>query len=193
MKTNHRLSLLFVLQLSSSVNGFTPLQQGRNALTASYFTSPNVMSVQRHSKVKNDVKGKNTALHASPFDIASAFYTQALLSNPLETKLLTGGILAMAGDAIAQSRDEGDYDVKRAGAFVSFDILYRALQCSLFPEIIQVCDGHYLASLTSVIPAVEVNREILATMEQTMGKISVNSLCMWRKQKIFLSEDVELT
>ena len=92
-------------------------------------------------------------------------YNQALMTNPLETKLATGGILALAGDYIAQLREQGDYDVKRAGSFVSFDMMYRAMQCALFPEIVRVCDGHFLGT---ILPGVDIS--ILATLEQTMSK-----------------------
>jgi len=103
-----------------------------------------------------------TSLQAIPVDVVVTMYKQALLTDPLETKLITGGILAWCGDAIAQSRDDSDYDVKRAGALVSFDMCYRAVQCALFPEIVRVCDGHYLAT---ILPGVDIN--ILTTLEQT--------------------------
>ena len=125
--------------------------------------------------VRNDIRvqrrEEETSLSAVPLDVITTMYNQALMTNPLETKLATGGILALAGDCIAQSREEGDYDVKRAGAFVSFDMMYRALQCALFPEIIRVCDGHYLGSVLSGI-----DTSVLATMEQTMGTSSQSIL-----------------
>lgn len=107
---------------------------------------------------------RETFLLAAPFNEISTLYNQALLTNPLETKLVTGGILASLGDYIAQRGEEGDFDTKRAGAFVTFDVMYRAIQCALFPEITRVCDGHYLGSF---IPAVDLS--ILATLEQTMA------------------------
>mmetsp|Transcript_840 Transcript_840/g.1312 ORF Transcript_840/g.1312 Transcript_840/m.1312 type:complete len:281 (-) Transcript_840:31-873(-) len=107
---------------------------------------------------------RKTALNAVPLDVVSTLYNQALLTNPLETKLATGGVLALAGDAIAQSREVGEYDTKRAGAFITFDILYRAFQCASFPEITRICDGHYLGSL---LPGIDVS--VLATVEQTMA------------------------
>jgi len=50
-------------------------------------------------------------LHAEPLDIMVSMYTNSLTDNPLETKLLTGGVLAFFGDAIAQSGEE-QYDKK---------------------------------------------------------------------------------
>jgi hypothetical protein len=105
----------------------------------------------------------STSLSAVPLDVVISFYKQSLLENPLDTKLATGGILALIGDAIAQSRDPTEYDARRAGAFVAFDMLYRAVQCSLFPEITSICDGHYLGT---ILPGVDTT--ILSTLEQTM-------------------------
>jgi hypothetical protein len=138
-------------------------------ISAGYGFAPNVRVV-KHEKI-NSIWGKNTkskhdiSISAVPFDSIVDLYNQALESNPLETKLATGGILALAGDAIAQSQAEGDYDQKRAGAFICFDVLYRAVQCALFPQITTICDGHYLAN---VLPSVDTS--ILSTLEQTMGK-----------------------
>ena len=108
---------------------------------------------------------RETSLSVAPFDEISTLYNQALLTNPLETKLVTGGVLASLGDYIAQKGEAEGYDTKRAGAFVTFDVMYRALQCALFPEITRVCDGHFLGSF---VPLVDLS--ILATLEQTMGK-----------------------
>lgn len=105
----------------------------------------------------------STKLHADPLDIMLTMYKDCLNSHPLETKVITGGILAFLGDAIAQSK-EVQYDEKRAISFVSFDAMYRAVQCSLFPEIIRVCDGHYLATL---FPNIDMHS--LATVEQTIA------------------------
>jgi protein Mpv17 len=85
------------------------------------------------------------------------------MENPVQTKMLTGGILAFCGDAIAQSR-EPRYDEKRAVAFVSFDVVYRAVQCSLFPMITDTCDGHFISHF---FPTMDIRS--LATMEQTFA------------------------
>jgi protein Mpv17 len=111
--------------------------------------------------------GSPTALQLSPLDVMVTMYKDSLYDNPLETKLITGGILAFLGDAIAQSNDKG-YDQKRAAALVSFDIVYRAVQCALFPYITSTCDGHYIGSLlTNVVPQQSLDPHVLATIEQT--------------------------
>lgn len=180
MKVNHFSNVIIVLQ-TTLVSGFAPLPVGNRLMESLSWSSSYKSTIQQNLMyTSHNQKVKKTNLQASPYDIVSAFYTQALLTNPLETKLATGGVLALAGDAIAQSRDEdSDYDVKRAGAFVSFDILYRAVQCALFPEIIRSFDGHYLASFTDLIPAIEANRDVLATMEQTMGKMKIIYRHQW--------------
>ncbi len=177
--------IISVFSGPAAVTGFTSTS---STCTTSTSTSTTIRSRQgcRHRD--------NTSINAVPLDVVSTLYNQALLTNPLETKLATGAVLALAGDAIAQqsqaqsqaqsqpsSRDDDDgeneykytyeYDIKRAGAFVSFDILYRAFQCASFPEITRVCDGHYLGT---VLPGIDVN--VLATMEQTMGESDSQSI-----------------
>eukprot|EP00557_Chaetoceros_sp_GSL56_P005784 CAMPEP_0176502642 /NCGR_PEP_ID=MMETSP0200_2-20121128/14867_1 /TAXON_ID=947934 /ORGANISM="Chaetoceros sp., Strain GSL56" /LENGTH=197 /DNA_ID=CAMNT_0017901737 /DNA_START=520 /DNA_END=1110 /DNA_ORIENTATION=- len=93
-------------------------------------------------------------------------YKDSLMEHPLQTKMLTGGVLAFLGDAIAQSR-EPRYDEKRAAAFVSFDVVYRAVQCSLFPMIVETCDGNFLSSFLPESTSVDIRT--LATMEQTFA------------------------
>mmetsp|Transcript_23562 Transcript_23562/g.34884 ORF Transcript_23562/g.34884 Transcript_23562/m.34884 type:complete len:281 (-) Transcript_23562:232-1074(-) len=109
------------------------------------------------------VPASSTKLHAEPLEVIMTMYKQSLFDYPVPTKMLTGGILAFVGDAVAQSR-EPEYDKKRAGAFVSFDLVYRAVQCSLFPTIVDICDGHFLAP---VLPDIDVH--FLGTLEQTFA------------------------
>jgi protein Mpv17 len=77
--------------------------------------------------------------------------------------MITGGVLALLGDAIAQSRQNDEYDEKRASSIVIFDLFYRALQCYLFPVISQVCKGQYFGQIFR-----EVNVNSLAAWEQTL-------------------------
>jgi len=81
-------------------------------------------------------------------------YKQFLVANPLQTKMITGGTLAVAGDAIAQksSSDEEKYDKRRAFSFMLFDMCYRAVQHASFPVIVQQCRGQFLGAVASSIP-----------------------------------------
>lgn len=116
-----------------------------------------------HLKTRNT----STSLRAEPVEIMVSMYKDALIDNPFETKLVTGGVLAFCGDAIAQSRED-EYDAPRAMAFVSFDMVYRALQIALFPEITRICNGNLLSSILS---SVNLSTDIhhLATLEQTFA------------------------
>lgn len=80
-------------------------------------------------------------------------YKQVLAEHPLPTKMITGGTLAVAGDAIAQSqaKDE-DYSKRRAFSFMAFDMCYRALQHVSFPVIVQQCQGQYIGGAIASIP-----------------------------------------
>jgi protein Mpv17 len=149
------LSLLTVLFAPTLVHSFQLSSiSNRNHVTRQVHHQPSSHSI---------LPASSTKLHAAPIEVMITMYKQSLLDNPLQTKLLTGGILAFIGDAVAQSR-EPEYDKKRAGAFVSFDLIYRAVQCSLFPHIVDICDGH---SLATVLPDIDLH--FLATIEQTFA------------------------
>jgi len=94
----------------------------------------------------------------------SGAYTDSLVQHPLATKMITGGVLATSGDALAQSRTDEQYDTRRAASFMAFDICYRALQHFSFPIIVHECQGQFLGPLMSTFPT-----EYAAAMEQTLA------------------------
>lgn len=106
-------------------------------------------------------------------------YKQALATNPLVTKMITGGTLAVAGDAIAQSRvQEENYSQRRACSFMIFDMCYRALQHFSFPVIVQQCQGQLIGALIASVPianAIVENSNVdnplyyYGAMEQTLA------------------------
>lgn len=102
-------------------------------------------------------------------------YKHALEVHPLETKMLTGGMLATMGDAIAQSREPEVYDKKRGASFASFDMCYRALQHNVFPLIVATCKGQLFLGAIATIPAVakfvsqNVDPTYFGAMEQTLA------------------------
>jgi protein Mpv17 len=111
-----------------------------------------------------------------PMELASHLlsnYKQALAANPLQTKMMTGAVLATAGDAIAQSQEPGEYDKRRAGSFAAFDMAYRALQHASFPIITEYCRGQFLtgalASVGAAHAASMVNPTYFAAVEQTLA------------------------
>lgn len=144
----------------------------RSFQTTPYLVRQSDISIIRFPKSRNlkgqkQSRNRSTSLQVEPVGIMVSMYKDALMDNPFETKLVTGGVLAFCGDAIAQSGDD-EYDAPRAMAFVSFDMVYRALQIILFPEIIRTCDGNLMSSiLTSVNLSTDIH--YLATLEQTFA------------------------
>lgn len=105
------------------------------------------------------------ALDLLPDLIAS--YSAALVESPLETKVATAAVLAVAGDGLAQSREPGDYDVRRGISFIAFDSAYRgAFQHYTFPIIIDACQGNVLRGATDALH-VASDPALLSTLERT--------------------------
>ena len=92
-------------------------------------------------------------------------YESALVVYPLETKVATAAVLAVAGDAIAQRRGGDKYDAIRASSFVLFDAAYRGgFQHAAFPWIIEHCRGDVLGRL---VTSSVVDPALLAAVECT--------------------------
>lgn len=166
---NNKLEFIVLLTLCL-LTGIESFSHVRNPLTgnpAIGIPSRPILS-SRSTAIKTPVAlVSTTSLKASPLDVMVTMYKDSLFDFPLETKLLTGAFLAFLGDAIAQSR-EPEYDSTRAGAFVTFDMIYRAVQCGLFPGIVKTCDGNHLASLLSAM-SITPDLHVLSTLEQTFA------------------------
>uniref|UniRef100_A0A7S2HNS7 Uncharacterized protein n=1 Tax=Octactis speculum TaxID=3111310 RepID=A0A7S2HNS7_9STRA len=90
-------------------------------------------------------------------------YQNSLVNNPLITKVITGAVLAIVGDAVAQATsDEVGFDRRRAVSFAAFDACYRFFQHYMFPVIIGLGQGNVVKHILPafLIPAA-------AAMEQT--------------------------
>lgn len=108
-------------------------------------------------------------------------YQNLLVTNPLPTKVLTGAILSLLGDAIAQAtantaavannQEKAAYDKRRAISFAAFDACYRCFQHIMFPIIIRVGKGNVVKSLlTRFLPSqrlVTMLAPAAAAIEQT--------------------------
>lgn len=90
-------------------------------------------------------------------------YQNALVKNPLVTKVLTGATLALTGDAAAQATSGNDYDKRRAISFAMFDSCYRIFQHNVFPLIIRLGQGSLIGK---ILPAFFV--PAAAAIEQTL-------------------------
>lgn len=77
-------------------------------------------------------------------------YQQALHAQALQTQVITGVVLAILGDALAQntiSKEPNGYNVKRALSFATFDAVYRAAQHYIYPPMMTLCAGQVLGPL----------------------------------------------
>jgi len=100
----------------------------------------------------------STATAAGPASILGSLnpvslYMNTLTAHPLPTKMATGAVLAVAGDAIAQAHEPQphEYDRRRAGSFAAFDMAYRALQHATYPSIVNHCHGQYIGTVVSLL------------------------------------------
>ena len=102
-------------------------------------------------------------------------YKSLLLTDPLPTKMLTGAVVAVAGDAIAQgcvivSDDDTCqiYDAKRATSFALFDAAYRAAQQFLYGPMIAYFQGQLVLSLLWPSAASANVQHLAAALEQAL-------------------------
>lgn len=120
----------------------------------------------------NDSAG-NLVASAAGINPASGIlekYMSTLAAYPLPTKMLTGAALATAGDAIAQSREDDEYNPNRGASFAAFDMAYRASQHVLFPIIVELCRGQLLfAAMSSIGAGQLVDISQLTAMERCLA------------------------
>jgi len=143
-------SINFVATLlsTSGVTGFGIIDIGgiQSLHEAITITLPQVSTIFHHSStIASNV---NAHSNLNLFDT----YLQTLSEHPLPTKIMTGGTLAVCGDAIAQSRTDEKYDKRRGLSFAAFDCSNRVVQHFSFPAIVQQCQGQYIYALITATP-----------------------------------------
>lgn len=156
-----------LLALSTvSVSGFA----GLTHLTSSGVLTPDTaFAALDHAQIHLSSAAAAAASNNPAANLLEA-YTHSLKEHPLVTKMLTGGVLATCGDAIAQSQnDEDTYDRRRAASFGLFDTAYRALQHAAFPVIVAQCQGQYAAALLGSVGVTTEQTALLGAMEQTLA------------------------
>lgn len=107
-----------------------------------------IFSTSAHLASSTTSAAKN-AFH-SPQEFLASLYSQyrhTLDTKPLPTKIMTGCVLAVAGDAIAQSREPSGYNPKRAASFVAFDGCWRAVQVGTYKPLVALCNGQFSMNL----------------------------------------------
>ena len=90
-------------------------------------------------------------------DVIYKPYQNSLVNNPLVTKVITGALLAIIGDAMAQAtsneaalandQTKAKYDKRRALSFAVFDSCYRVFQHNAFPLVIRLGQGNVVKNL----------------------------------------------
>ena len=153
-------ALVCTLASLSSTNGF-----GMDHQMTTIFHESSVNSIFS----PNLIATSTTAIQ-NPLTPIFEKYMSTLTAFPLPTKMLTGAALATAGDAIAQQREDDEYDPSRGASFAAFDMIYRAAQHWLFPIIVELCRGQILFSVLSSIGASQlVDSSTLTAMERALA------------------------
>jgi Mpv17 / PMP22 family len=82
-------------------------------------------------------------------------YQNALHTLPLQTQMMTGAVLAVAGDVSAQAFDEsGQIEPKRTLSFAAFDACYRAVQHIIYPPMKDFFHGQFLLhGISKILPS----------------------------------------
>ncbi|MGK3737404.1 MAG: hypothetical protein ACI8RD_008457 [Bacillariaceae sp.] len=134
--------------------------------------------------------------YTSLINVLFSPYQNLLVSNPLQTKVATGAILAVVGDAVAQKvtqkgqQQQQNYsfatywDKRRALSFAVFDMCYRVFQHNMFPFIIRLGQGNVIKKvLPQILPSKNLVSFLLpaaAAIEQTamyqLAVVPVSSL-----------------
>jgi len=128
------------------------------------------------SAVSNNVLASNDFAIGDTAASLWSEYRKALDAEPLKVKIITGCMLAILGDAIAQSRTPEEYNKKRAVAFVAFDGVWRTVQQVTYGPIIRTCNGQFTTGILGSLPFLHVqetlmkeeNRFVLGAIEQTL-------------------------
>lgn len=148
MKRNTGFLILLLPTISTRVLGLSIINP--STIQSIHDVSTSMSHILHHSTT--NIASTTAATDSTATNLLD-LYKQTLADHPLPTKMITGGSLAVAGDAIAQSRDKDEpYNQKRAFSFMAFDMCYRALQHISFPVIVQQCQGQYIGGAIASIP-----------------------------------------
>lgn len=117
------------------------------------------------------------------FNVLYNPYQKSLAKNPLITKIITGAVLAIAGDAVAQATSNEAtlanfltnirYDKRRALSFAVFDSFYRCFQHNVFPIIMRLGQGNLIKNL---LPKIIPSKHIVAFLTPAAAAIEQTAL-----------------
>jgi len=159
------ITVLLYAELLASTYAFSATYTNQNLKSPNVAIQNSINKLTYSPDVSITGRSPNTSLNALAPSVAAAgiLYKKSLTAFPMTTKLTTGGILALIGDAIAQSHQNKAYDERSATSIVVFDIFYRSLQCVLFPLIVKLCQGQYFGKIFR-----NASANSLAAWEQTL-------------------------
>ncbi|KAG7353107.1 Mpv17 / PMP22 family protein [Nitzschia inconspicua] len=148
----------------------------QNAATSTFFHHPLHDNIVSTSFTHLSSAASKNNFH--PQEILASLYSkyrQELDAKPLQTKIMTGCTLAVVGDAIAQSRGQSEYNLKRAASFVAFDGCWRAVQVGTYKPLVATCTGQFSLNLLKQLPLFSnqdnvqnLDPFLLGAMEQTL-------------------------
>ena len=178
---SHSLIILLValVSLNSHVAYTDALTLPSSSVTTNHVvdsplsSSTTIAPTTPSSQVPSNLLPMETPQATSPIQGWYNSYRSALDTSPLATKMATGAVIAVLGDAVAQaaaaatSRRQqqqtnggvvesnepkellqfGWFDAKRAISFAAFYSVFRALQHWLYPPMFQMFRGQYLTAL----------------------------------------------
>lgn len=174
LKTNlpliHQATSSAFLTYASPHTGITELSHSISSIN-----SANNLLASSHLSTSFNIGDSSVSVA----DFASSLlkeYKDALERDPLRVKIITGCLLAIVGDALAQLGQPEDYNKKRAAAFVMFDAVWRTVQQVTYGPIIQTCNGKFSIYLLGSLPFTNIqdqilqeeNKIILGAIEQTL-------------------------
>jgi len=105
-----------------------------------------------------------------------AQYGALLSAHPVVTNAVTAGLLAVSGDAVAQSREKAPYDIRRGCTFVAFNTAYRGgFQLLAFPALFAICQGRAVSVAVHCLPCV-ANDLCLGQFGPALERMLVNQV-----------------
>jgi len=159
---HHIVTIMLVCITTTFIQSVTSFGIGDiHTHTAPFISQPSLLQ-----DLSNLVATSTNPAAANIFDK----YMSTLRDFPLPTKMITGGCLATVGDAIAQGREDGEYNPSRGSSFAAFDATYRAAQHYVFPIIVELCKGQFLLSTLATIGATQLfDISALTAMERSLA------------------------
>ena len=150
----------------------------RILLASLLFIPSDAFTTNRYTPLQISHSNLDTALNIADIQEAWTSYNQALSTNPYPTKIATGVVLAILGDAIAQIREPKGYDVTRAVSFAAFDGCWRAVQQVTYPPLVKLCQGQIVLGMLNTVGLESVATSSVAQYMGPLEQTLISQLVM---------------